>query len=312
MMPQSEFESTQPAFSSRLGGFLKRLLLAFIKLGLVFLALAALAGVAWLIYQEIDRSFDSVTKRVDFNGGRINEVEKELVALSAAGDLREEQDEILQTAIADQATVIADLENDLDAELKQQAEDLANLEERVTVLVASTDTISGHLSVLNEGLVALQLDITTNVSDIDAVGGEVDALQSDLAILFSDVEAVQTELSDYSADEFNRMRQSLALFRVWEMVSRARLRLIEQNVGLAVADIDTALASVDRLLVIYSQEEDAATADLEQVQQRLTLAAAGLPDDPAAAARDLETAWQLLDASLAALFGEQAAEPVSP
>ncbi len=291
---------------------MKRLLLAFIKLGLVFLALAALAGVAWLIYQEIDRSFESVNRHVDFNGGRIDEVEKDIVVLSAANELREEQDKILQTAITDQATVIADLESNLDAELKQQAEDLATLEERITVLVANTDTISGHLSVLNDGLVALQLDTTTNVSDIDAVGGEVDALQGDLALLFGQVEAVQTELSDYSADEFNSMRQALALFRVWEMVSRARLRLIEQNVGLAVVDIDTALASVDRLLVIYSQEEDAATAELEQVQQRLTLAAAGLPDDPAAAARDLETAWQLLDASLGALFGEPAAEPVSP
>lgn len=316
MMPQTDNESTQPGFFTRLGGFLKRLLLAFLKLGLAFIVLVALAGVAWLIYQEIDRSFDSVTTRMDANTGRIEGAESDIETLLAANEIGEEQVKALQTAVATQdATIatqeatIATLESDLAAGQEQQDEVLAMLEERVPALVASTDAISSSVTFLNDGLVSLQGDTTANVSDIDALGGEVDALEIDLIALNGQVEAVQVELSDYSAEEFTRMRQALALFRMWEMVSRARLRLIEQNAGQAADDIDTALASIGRQLAADPEAEESTSPGLEQVQQRLTLAAANLPDDQPAAARDLETAWELLDASLAELFGEQPPGP---
>jgi hypothetical protein len=316
MMAQTDNEPTQPGFLSRLGGFLKRLLLAFLKLALIFIIIVALAGVAWLIYQEIDRSFDSVTARMDRNTERIELAESDVDRLLAANEIGEEQVAALQSAVATQdATIaaqeatIATLESDLAAGQEQHDELLTMLEARMTALIASTETISGNVSFLNEGLVSLQGDITTNVSDIDAVGGEVDALQADLLAVNGQVEEVQVELSDYSAEEFIRMRQALALFRVWEMVSRARLRLIEDNAGLAAGDIDAALASVGRLQAAVPEEEETTTAGLEEVQERLTLAAANLPDDQVAAGRDLETAWELLDAALAELFDEEVPTP---
>lgn len=309
MVPQTDYEPTQSGFFPRLGGFLKRLLLAFLKLGLVFIALVVIVGTAWFIYREINRSFDSVTTRMDISTGRIELAESDIDALLVDSDIQQEQLATLQTAVAAQDEQLASLESDLVAGQEQQEEALATLEERLIVLIASTDTISSNLSILNEGLVSLQRDTTTNVSDIDALGGDVDALQVDLTGLNGQVEAVQAELSDYSADEFNRMRQALALFRIWEVVSRARLRLIEQNVGLAAADIAASLASIDRMLETLSEEEEATTAVLEQVQQRLTLAAANLPDDPVTAARDLETAWELIDTALAELFGEPSSAP---
>lgn len=309
MNTQTDDELTQSGFFSRLGGFLKRLLLAFLKLGLVLIVLGVLATIAWLIYREIDRSFDSVTRRMDINTGRIELAESDIENLLAADDIGEGQITALQTAVATQDAFIARLESDLVAGQERQEETLGELEEHVTALIASTDTISGNVTILNDGLVSLQGDLTTNVSDIDAVGGEVDALQAELVALIGELEAVQTELDDYSADEFNRMRQSLALFRVWEMVSRARLRLLEQNIGLAAAEIGTALASVDRLLVIVPEEGETTKSSLEQVQQRLILAASNLPDDQVAAARDLDTAWEVLDAALAALFGEPSTGP---
>jgi chromosome segregation ATPase len=316
MMPQTDNESTQPGFFPRLGVFLKRLLLAFLKLALLFIVIFALAGVAWLIYQELDRSFDSVTARMDRNTERIELAESDVDILLAESDVHQERVKALETVvavqeahIANQEVTIAGLESDLGAGQEQQDEVLTILEAHITNLIASTETISSNVTFLSEGLVSLQGDTTSNVSDIDAVGGEVDALEIDLLALNGQVVEVQVELSDYSAEEFIHMRQALALFRVWEMVSRAQLRLIEQNVGLAADDIDTALASVDRLQAAVPEEEESTSAGLEQVQQRLTLAAANLPDDPLSAARDLETAWELLDAALAELFGELSPTP---
>lgn len=305
MTTQTENETNEPGFFLRLGGFLKRLLLAFLKLGLFLIAIAVLAVIAWFIYKEIIRSFDSVNRRMETNTDRIELVENGIGRLLAANENVEEQFANLQTAVANQNATVTALESDIDPLLTQQEEVLASQEERVTSLIARTDTISGNLTFLNEGLVSLQQDSTTNVSDIDALGGEVDAIQADLVALNTWADDVQAELSGYSAEEFNRMRQAVALFRLWEMVSRARLRLIEQNVGLATNDTDAALAYVVVLQTTIPEEDETTRTSLLQMQQRLTLAASNLPDDPAAAARDLETAWEVLGVALAVLFGEQ-------
>ena len=96
------------------------------------------------------------------------------------------------------------------------------------------------------------------------------------------------------------LRQTIYLFRVWEMVARARLRLLENNAGLAGADVARSQEAVAALIAAG----DFADADgLAQLAQRLDLAAAGLPNSPAAAAADLELAWESIDQLLAALLG---------
>ncbi len=311
MMPQPEIERYQPDFSTRLGGFLKRLLWAFLKLFLVFIFLVAILASAWLIYREIDRSFDVVNNRMDFNAGQIEEAEQDILALQEANDAAEDEIKILQTAAADRDAAIATLESELATTLDQQGADLVQLEEEVAALIASTNTISGNLAFLNDGLVSLQGDTTANVSDIDALGGEIDALGVSLDTLDDEIAAVQLELGAYSADEFNRMRQTIELFRLWELVSRARLHLVGQNAGLAAADVTSAQLAADLMINAIPLEEDAHRANLEQIRDRLLLAGTNLPDDPVVAARDLETAFELLDAALAALSAEPAPTPTA-
>ncbi len=311
MMPQPEIERYQPDFSTRLGGFLKRLLWAFLKLFLVFIFLVAILASAWLIYREIDRSFDVVNNRMDFNAGQIEEAEQDILALQEANGAAEDEIKILQTAAADRDAAIATLESELATTLDQQGADLVQLEEEVAALIASTNTISGNLAFLNDGLVSLQGDTTANVSDIDALGGEIDALGVSLDTLDDEIAAVQLELGAYSADEFNRMRQTIELFRLWELVSRARLHLVGQNAGLAAADVTSAQLAADLMINAIPLEEDAHRANLEQIRDRLLLAGTNLPDDPVVAARDLETAFELLDAALAALSAEPAPTPTA-
>ena len=100
-------------------------------------------------------------------------------------------------------------------------------------------------------------------------------------------------------------RRAIALFRIWEMIGRARLRLVDDNAGLAAADVELALAAVDDLLardlaVTATAQDEVEPAplaeDLSTLRERLVLAGANLPDQPIAAGRDLETAWETLDA----------------
>jgi len=93
-------------------------------------------------------------------------------------------------------------------------------------------------------------------------------------------------------------RQVLTLFRVWELISRARLRLLEDNFGLARADTEQALRTMDFLLAAAPEEAET----WQRIQARLELALAALPDDPDMAAGDLESAWDALDELLTAML----------
>lgn len=309
MSQQSDNDRTTPGFFARLGRFLGRLLAAFLKLGLAAIMLAILAGVAWLIYREIDRSFDSVVSRVQANTRRIEQTEEEIDTFSGLNEVQRGEVEELRAAVATRDAAIATLEANVAAEQARRDADLASMQGQFDDLVSRTEEITVAMAFVNEGLVTLQGDTTANVSELDALGGALDAVQAEVTAQEEEITALQVEISSFSAEEFARMRQALALFRAWEMVSRARLRLLEQNVGLAQADTESALASVDAVLLIVPAESATETG-LQGVRQRLVQAAAGLPDDPAAAARDLDTAWEALDAALAALLGAETLQPL--
>ena len=106
------------------------------------------------------------------------------------------------------------------------------------------------------------------------------------------------------AEELAGWRRAVALFRAWEMIGRARLRLLENNLGLAATDIELAIVALDDLI---EGESDQPSEDLIPIRERLVLAGVSLPDQPAATARDLETAWEALDAIVAEAVGQGSA-----
>ena len=289
------------SFQSNNPGFLKRLFLAFIKLLVLVIVLTALVAGGWLVYQEITRSFDSVTTRIDVNRRHIEEADSEIGVLLASIEDQREEIKALQTAITAQDDQIAALTEESATEQNRQDDILAALDAQIAGSI--TDDISG----LNEALVALQNDITNNGAQIDELGGTADSLQGDISNLQGDItklntqlEATQGTLADFPAAEIVRMRQTLALFRIWELTSRARLRLVEGNAGLAETDLELALEVTNEILANDADEELATF--VQPVQERLALAAFNLPDDPVTAARDLETAWEALDEALVHLL----------
>ena len=301
--------SDQPGFGRRFANALGRFLKALLKVILVVVVIIAIGYITFLIVQELQRSFNVVSGRVDYNQDRINEIRADLDTLDDnAASQNVEQDGRLLALESFVDTTLAD-------DLNQQTETLTVLETQLDTLLSQTEVIDNQVVALNEGVVALQTDINENNGRIDELGGSVDALNINDESLTTEVSDIQSTLAELPLQDIEQMRQVVSLFRVWEMVARARLHILENNAGLAATDTNNALATVETLLANETTNPELLPI-LTLIQARLTLAQAKLPDSPALAAFDLENAWFELDGALALLLGiedyETAVLPTEP
>ena len=93
---------------------------------------------------------------------------------------------------------------------------------------------------------------------------------------------------------------------------RARLVLVQNNLGLAQVDLLAARRVLVALQVELSTEQAEQAAQIAQVVARLDAALGYLPTAPVAAADELEGAWQLLVADMAPAPAGIASEDVRP
>jgi chromosome segregation ATPase len=280
----------QSSRGSRLRSAVTWTLKTVIRLLVTAILLVALAALIQYgiseINNEIDSSIEGVNRRIDVIDSSHSAVEQEIDLLfSDVGNLMEanqqQQDELdeARSQLGERVEVV----DQLQADLARQGEILVGLEAQAAGLVTARESISESISAVGSGLVALQGDINENGSRIDQIGGQLDEL------------AVQASEPDPA---LVALRDTLLLFRQWELIGRARLYLAENNPGLASLEIERLLAGLETATEAQGREVSQA-----QIVSRLTLALASLPDNPAAAARDLDAAWEVLDASLVDRLG---------
>lgn len=281
--------------------FLGRFLWALVKVVFVLTLIAALGIGGFLGVRAIGQSYLNLSAETFETAARVDLLRSDVNTLMENDTSNRRQDSAVQNDLTALDGRISAVERELAADLEQQSEQLTALEARLEEMAAGGVVVSDSISLLNDGIDALQSDIVTLGSDLDSLGGEVDGLESEVMGLDEQTEALQESLADPLAatEDVAELRQILSLFRVWELVARARLRLIEGNPGLALADVQAAQLSLSAVMETASEETAAA---LEPIQQRLELAATSLPDDPVTAARDLETGWEALDALLGQLL----------
>ncbi len=281
-------------------GFWKRFFLAFIKTILTAVILAALiwGGLAAII--ELQRSFDSVTVRVDRNKRDIETLRGQMVAASEESPDRQDI-EGLRATTEELTNELNTLREEMAGDLERQQEMLTALEENINAVTEANQTVTNlgetareETAALASALVAIQGDFNDTNSRIDALGGEIDELRAENTTLDADLaELNQSVISTtVAAAEMETFQQTLALFHVWELVARARLRLVENNLGLATADVERAFRALDEILIADLGENEEA---LKVVQTRLAFTFTSLTDNPDVAARDLESAWDELD-----------------
>ena len=258
---------------------------------LIFIAiLISLFGGGVFGVSELNRSFDSLQTQIDANEQNLESlqslVNSEFEA-AAPSELKREVNGLLEnvdTLDADLASVQSALASDLDT----QAEKLDALENTLTTAVSDAEAAEASNS---EGLLTLQTDLNQSNRRIDELGGTLDAVQANLEDSNTAVNQLETIYTENAITQ-EELQYTIALFRAWEMIARARLRLIENNFGLAEADAAQALRMIDFLIDNNDGENP---ENLRIIQTRLALALSSLPNDAEQANIDLETAWNEID-----------------
>ncbi|MFZ0544257.1 MAG: hypothetical protein WAM60_02380 [Candidatus Promineifilaceae bacterium] len=283
-------------------GFFGRFLRALVKVFLVLVVVAALGIGGYLGIRELSQSLLTLSADSYTTAARVDLLRSDVNSLMENETDGRRQSSEFQSDLTTLDGRVSAVEREMGSDLTQQEAQLSALEERLDAMIAAGTVISENVATLNAGVGALQTDIVSNSSDIDSLGGEVDGLQSELLGLTDQTDTLEASLADPLAatEDVTELRQILVLFRVWELVARARLRLVEDNPGQALADVQSAQTVLG--VVIDGSSEEMAAA-LDPVQERLDLAATELPDDPVTASRDLETGWEALDSLLGELIG---------
>ena len=281
-------------------------LLTIIRMTLISLILiAVLTALAWggfLLFEEVNRSLDSINLRVDTNKQRIGLVQEDVATLKAGNPEQIQQIADLATAVAtldDELTAVRQLTGQLTADLADQETVLAALQTDLATVQTTAASTAGDAATLTTALTAMQEDINRNNSQLDDLGGSVDGLRSNIDQMGDNVANLEPlgGLAMAADNRVAEMEETLALFQVWQLISRARLHLVENNVGLATNDVQTALRATQSLA---AAETAVPTTTLNIITTRLALALGNLPDNVTAADQDLTIIWDQLDALITA------------
>lgn len=290
-------EQQSPGRWGRLGKAISWAVNSAIRLIILVLLLAVLTGAVWLGLQEMDRSLTSLSRRLSAETQKVAQLRLDVDRLGQAHGEQARQMLAVETTVSGYDRRLASVEQRLTDDVARQNRLLTHLETRLTAVISATNQNSGNLARLSQGLNALQGDLNANVGEIDALGGQLDEAQIVFAALADEFADLRQEMLDPES-ELARLQQVVALYRVSELIARARLRLVEGNAGLALLDVTAALTAVETL----SASSPALAEALAPVETRLSLAAANLPANPLDAARDLESAWERLDGMVAILI----------
>jgi chromosome segregation ATPase len=157
--------------------------------------------------------------------------------------------------------------------------------------------IEGQLARQTEALAGLQSDVALHGSRLNTLAslpGRLASLETEAEDLAARLAALEADLAD-SESPTQQLARRLEMIRALETLTRARLWLNQDNLGLAADDMEEA---TDILRQVAAEAPDQEAAVLNTIIDRLGLAVDNLPDSPVVASDDLEIAWrELADAA---------------
>ncbi len=260
-------------FSQAVGSCLRFLVRAFL---IFLLALALGLGVyfgAPALFRAYVQPFETSMQRLStaqsLQEQTNQQLQDRLQALQARLDALELQNDNFKQEM-DQA---AQTMTGLDAARQAGEQALAKRDARILELSQSLDDVRSSLSGLEAQLSTLEaLQAGTNSA--------VDGLAAQLQV--QDLPLVS-------------LRNELQIVKSMEYLTRCRLFLSENNLGLAAAELSAARAL---LLDLQQQAPAHQKSAIDVILRRLQMAAGNLPASPILATEDLEIAWQLLQVGL--------------
>lgn len=140
-----------------------------------------------------------------------------------------------------------------------------------------------------DGIGAELDDQASKIFKLTKMSDQLEAITSDLDETIDRVELLEVTLSDveFPAVEFQRQ---VRMITAMTMITKARLWLIQDNLGQAAEEISAARD----LLANSIFDIDEVDEELAQIIERLDLAIADVRTKPIVAADELEIAWKLL------------------
>lgn len=286
-------EPTRRSTASRLRWIMRT---TFITLLLSTLVLAVTAAGYWGFIQ-VQRSFDRLIVRSNTHERALADLRAEIDRLTRENEAQQRELVALQAARRDDMATLS-------TQLTQQQQALTTA---VARLNQRHDDQSAESDALRAGLTAMQSDLINNTTQLDELGGELDGMRATASTLGIRLAELQ-EIAETSAQQaetavgatqattltLQTMQETLLLFQTWELMTRARLRLLENNLGLATADIRLAEQTLSQLSEAFPAATEEADT-LAQIIARLQQALVSLNVNADGAAQDLDRAWDELE-----------------
>ena len=224
---------------------------------LLLLVLAGLA-VGALLYVIVPPLFDRFVDPLAANNAAVRRLESNFDAL------RNEQN----AALNEQQAAILDVQ-------EEAAARVAGAEERLAAAEGRLRDTEDALAAQERRIAELEDTLGQTVAQLEAATAQLAALEADLP----------------GAAEYGEFNYQLMLVRAWQDTLRARLRLFENNAGLAEADLSRALETLRAVSASGTPEQQAALAP---AIERMQTALESVQNAPFDAAADLEVAWNTL------------------
>jgi chromosome segregation ATPase len=177
---------------------------------------------------------------------------------------------------------------------------IESLEEQVALLTEEIGQLEALQTAVDEVKTeqdALRKDLTSTENALGNLKSDVDSIDSDLDTIATTVEDLDEQVASFSTivqgqdEKLGQMAIEIQMLKAMELLTRARLFLIQGNITMARTDILQArdlLFELSNLAPEYQQEM------ILEIVNRLDDVLEIMSQSPIAAADRLEAAWQLL------------------
>lgn len=188
--------------------------------------------------------------------------------------------------IVDLEETITQMQDASQTQLEQSNDRLADVEGKLAKQAEDLATAQAEMATLEEG----QSDLAAEIGVLGRLTDQVEGLAIELEETVARVEGVEIILETAGVPT-QQLEYRIQLIRAMTILTRARLWLVQDNLGTASEDIEDARAVL--LDILYDATEEDIEM-LEPIVRRLDLALDDIRVAPSVAADELEIAWKLL------------------
>jgi len=270
-----------PSDNTTFGEKLGIAILAFFRALLVLLVIAILATVVGVvIYYGVPALYNRYVQPIqtDVSTLQMSQADQEQAVQQLSSRIEDLSSRIntLEIQSDSDKQAITELQSQLDGAVSTQAESLKPVQDAQATATSRLDDLDQAISDLEDKLTSVNQDVQAIATAVDKNQEQLTGLEDKLQVEGTPLETIHNELQ---------------MVKAMELLTRSRLLLVSNNLGLAQDDLQAASNLLSELQASLPEDQ---RGNLGEIIDRLNKASSNLPERPVLAADDLEIAWQLL------------------